>query len=133
MQNATWERFLGKINLKKEMSMDQDHIHDKHCSRCGRKLTFKDWLANQGRRITAFLCAICLSFAVGTAELGFTEVAKADHPLNDFSNDAVQFILSTANTSTGISPGDLMTDFANIQKAEQPKKIQTIKENANLL
>lgn len=112
--------------------MDQDHIHGKHCSRCGSKFTFKDWLANQGRSLVTFLCALCLSFAVGTAELSFAEIANQDQPVNSFPTNAVDFILTGTSTTVALS-GDMMIDFIKIHKVEHPQKVVSVQENARPL
>lgn len=110
----------------------KDHIHNEHCSRCGRRLTFKDWLANQGRSFVTFLCALCLSFAVGTAELSFKEIAKADQPIKSFPTKAVDFIFSNTSATTALS-GNMMIDFIKIHKVEHPQKVVVVQENTRLL
>ena len=90
----------------------ETHNQEYCCSRCDQK----------GRDIVTFTCAVCLSFAVGTMELDFGKIVKKGHPVNDFSTDAVQFVLTSTNTSVAVS-GDMMINFANVQKIEQPKAI----------
>jgi len=110
----------------------EDHIHDEQCPRCGRRLTFNDWLANKGRIFVSFFCALCLSFAVGTAELSFVEIAQGDQPVNSFPTKAVDFILTS--TSATVAPsGDMMIDFIKIHKMEYPQKVVVIKENVQPL
>lgn len=110
--------------------MKEDHKH-RPCSRCGRKLTIKEWLVNQGRGFVTFLCALCLAFAVGTSEWSFTKVAEQDQAINAFSTNAVQFMFASS-ASTAAPSGDRMIDFAYIHRVEIQTPFQIQKKNTRI-
>ncbi len=95
--------------------MNSNHVQDSHCSHCGNKLTFKEWLACRARRGIAFFCAACLVFLVAITELPFFGKMTSSQPLTNMSTEDVQFMFASSGGSGDVhSDGDRAIDFRGI-------------------